>query len=64
MIIIFSNICTVVNNNKKCDHSGLNGLFIWQGSRVQRVFFNGLTEVYREILQDLDFRYVVEDFVQ
>lgn len=26
-------------------------------------FFYGLTEVYREILQDLDFRYVVEDFV-
>jgi hypothetical protein len=26
-------------------------------------FFNGLTEVYREILQDWDFRYVFEDFV-
>jgi len=62
MVIIFCNICTFVNNNKKCDHSRLNGLSIWQGSRV-RGFSFGLTEVYREILQDLDFRDVVEDFV-
>lgn len=35
-------------------------------ARVQGAegFFYGLAEVYREILQDLDYRYVFEDFVQ
>jgi hypothetical protein len=35
-------------------------------ARVQGAegFFYGVTEVYRQILQDLDFRYVFEDFVQ
>jgi hypothetical protein len=61
MVILFCNICTVVNNIKKCDHSRLNGMTICQWSMVRRGFFYGLTEVYREKLQYLDFRCVFED---
>jgi len=39
---------------------GCRGFFIYF---LFFYFLYGLTEVYGEILQDLDFRFVVEDFV-
>ena len=36
IVITFCNVCTIVNNSKPCDLSGLNGMIISEGSRMQR----------------------------